>query len=140
MIGGKRVEQFKEQVSVGGGKMSMVVASDMSGQAARLSRGVPTAYVPGPWLPMLMGKMTGEEMIVRTSKLPGLEGHMATGALTVRLKPTTRPMGFEVDLSGTGQVLTMWPGGVDFSDSLVRRRGSAEEVKKDFEGEKEMLP
>jgi hypothetical protein len=130
------------QSSLLGNRFQLSLTVDpLTGKSARFTRPAPPAFVPGPWLPLLAAKLPADhEFVVRTSRLPGLEPIEPTSYLNVRVRPTTRPSTFDLDVSGTGQVITVSPTAVDVSTTNLGRTATPAQVKKIFATDPAMLP
>lgn len=137
----KGVDRLKEETSLAGGKYTLALMPDpSSGKVARTVRVAPKGFVPGGWVPVLVGKLAEKEMIIRTARLPGLEAAALTAPVTIRVRPTTRPATYDVEVSGTGQFMTLSPEGMELSATVERRPTDPGEIRKAFPDDAALAP
>ena len=71
---------------------------------------VPENYVPGGWLPLILGRVGNKPMILRTESFPGCD-EVAAGSLltlTVTRLPPGSMDGVTVIVNGSGQITHWW--------------------------------
>ena len=133
---------FVDQVVSEHGKMSHSTATQRwelrDGQLRNLLSGddprpVPKQYVPGGWLPLVLGKLSDKPMVLRTESFIGCEGASPPELLTLHVSHVTgTPMRcVTVTINGTGKITRWWfdlDGTlryIDFAGGLRAQRNDA---------------
>jgi hypothetical protein len=145
-------EDFRQVLHIRRGRVEITVSAN--GQPAPiLEAPLPPEFIPGAWIPQLLGHFATSPMMIRTESLLGTEADFATAFQTVTVTPEAPPSGsdagtrvFALEVNGTGK-LSRWtirPDGqldrVDFADGIYCERSDIEAIRLTFNGDARMSP
>jgi hypothetical protein len=145
-------ESFRQVLHIAHGRMDISVSSN--GQPAPMAQApLPGEFIPGAWIPHLLGKFGTVPMMIRTESMFGSEVDFATAFQTVAITPVAPPDGsdagtrvFTLEVNGTGK-LSRWtirPNGqldrIDFADGIYCESADIKAIRLTFNGDQRMEP
>ncbi len=145
-------EDFRQVLHIARGRVDISVSSN--GQPTPMVQAIlPGEFIPGAWLPHLLGKFGNAPMMIRTESIFGSEADFATAFQTVAITPVAPPdksdagtRVFTLEVNGTGK-LSRWtirPDGqldrIDFADGIYCERAEVEAIRLTFGGDQRMEP
>jgi hypothetical protein len=71
---------------------------------------VPEQFIPGGWLPLILGKVSDKPMVLRTESFVGVDGNATPELLTLLITPVEggSMRCIKVSVNGTGQTMKWW--------------------------------